>query len=292
MTYILYNPLAGNGRSLEKLEEIRRLLGGRETVCLDATQTDVQALLRTLSAQDEVVIAGGDGTLNRLINALGGRAPRQSLYYYPAGSGNDFMTDVRGEAGEGLVPLNEYLSRLPVVEVNGEKHYFLNGVGYGIDGYCCEEGDRQRARGKGRVNYTAIAIRGLLGGYRPRRARVTVDGETRLYRHVWLAPTMNGRYYGGGMRIAPDQARLNPEGTLSVVVFHWPGKLRTLAVFPSIFKGEHVRRRDMTDVRVGREIQVEFDRPTALQIDGETCPGVRAYRAWSSAQEAAQERAV
>ena len=50
-------------------------------------------------------------------------------------------------------------------------------------------------------------------------------------------------------------------------------------VFPSIFKGEHVKHKDMVEVLSGRTIKVEFDKPTALQIDGETILGVTSYTA-------------
>lgn len=66
--------------------------------------------------------------------------------------------------------------------------------------------------------YTSIAINGLLFHYKPTNAVVTVDGEMHTYHHVWLAPTMNGRYYGGGMMPTPAQRRLNPDGTISTMV--------------------------------------------------------------------------
>ena len=53
--------------------------------------------------------------------------------------------------------------------------YFINGIGYGIEGYCCEEGDKIRATSDKPVNYTAIAIKGLLYKFKPRNATVTVD---------------------------------------------------------------------------------------------------------------------
>ena len=163
-------------------------------------------------------------------------------------------------------------------------------MGYGIDGYCCDVGDIQRSEGKKNVNYTAIAIKGLLFWYHPVRATVTVDGKTQRFKHVWLSPAMNGRYYGGGMEIAPAQDRLNHDRTVSVVVMHCASKLKTLAVFPSIFKGEHVKHDEMVTVLTGHDIQVEFDRPTALQIDGETISGVRGYHVRSAAE--ASEKAV
>ena len=88
---------------------------------------------------------------------------------------------------------------------------------------------------------------------------------------------MNGRFYGGGMMTAPQQDRNNPEGKLSVVVMHGSGKLKTLMVFPSIFKGEHISHTEMVDVLTGKEITVRFDSPAALQIDGETVKNVSEY---------------
>ena len=59
---------------------------------------------------------------------------------------------------------------------------------------------------------------------------------------------------------------------------HGSGKLKTLMVFPSIFKGEHIKHTEMVAVHTGKEISVTFDRPTALQIDGETVLNVSTYK--------------
>ena len=104
-----------------------------------------------------------------------------------------------------------------------------------------------------------------------------------------LAPSMNGRYYGGGMEVAPRQDRLNPERKLSLVIMHGSGKLKTLMVFPSIFKGEHVKHEEMVAVHEGREIRVAFDRPVALQIDGETRLNVTEYTVRAAAVCAREE---
>lgn len=99
--------------------------------------------------------------------------------------------------------------------------------------------------------YTSIAINGLLFHYKPTSAVVTVDGKTHPYHHVWLAPTMNGRYYGGGMMPTPAQRRLNPDGTISTMVMYGKGRLKPLTVFPSIFKGAHIRHNEMAEVLTG-----------------------------------------
>ena len=95
---------------------------------------------------------------------------------------------------------------------------------------------------------------------------------------------MRGHYYGGGMIPTPEQDRASD--TLSLMLFHGAGRIRTLCVFPSIFKGAHVKHKNMVEVHTGHEITVEFDRPTPLQIDGETVLNVTKYTAKTAAYSA------
>ena len=293
--FTAYNPKANNGMGLETAKGVEALIGADNTpdgapefVYLDLTQQDINHIIgEVVGAEDYLIIAGGDGTLNFIANTVKDwrtESHREDyVLYYPAGSGNDMERDAQKKGAWGLTSLVAYLTDLPEITVNGITRKFLNGIGYGIDGYCCEEGDRQRAMSVKKVDYTSIAIKGLLFHFKPCNARVTVDGELREYHRVWLAPAMNGRYYGGGMMIAPAQDRFNKERLLSSVVVHNAGKLRILMMFPKIFKGEHVPLTSIVDIRQGREITVEFDRPTALQIDGETVKGVMSYTVRSSA---------
>ena len=279
MTYhILFNPLAGNGSGETAAHQLDGLLAGNELRYYDMTKIGAyEDFFNTIAADEPIVLAGGDGTINRFINDTLALAIAQDILYFAVGSGNDFLHDLGKQKGEPPFSIKKYLAGLPAVTVKGKTYRFLNGIGYGIDGYCCEVGDRLRQTSDKPVNYTSIAIKGLLFHYKLANARITVDGKTHSFRHVWLAPTMNGRFYGGGMMVAPAQDRLNPERTVSVSVLFGSGKLKTLVVFPSIFKGEHVRHTEMSRVLTGHEVKVEFDRPTALQIDGETILGVTEY---------------
>ena len=76
----------------------------------------------------------------------------------------------------------------------------------------------------------------------------------------------------------PDQKRISDDKKLSVMVMSGSGKLPTLVAFPKIFEGKHVENK-MTSVFTGKKIKVEFDSPTALQIDGETILDVTEYEA-------------
>ncbi|MBQ8717093.1 MAG: diacylglycerol kinase family protein [Clostridia bacterium] len=276
-TYILYNPLAGDGNGAKASEALFSLYEG-EVTQLDITKIeDYNALLSALSGEDRIVVCGGDGTLNRFANAIDGIDVKCEICYYALGTGNDFLHDLGKKEGEPPVRVNEYLKDLPVVEVGGERHRFLNGIGFGIDGYCCEVGDRLKAESK-KPNYTAIAIKGLLFHYKPTNATITVDGKSYSYKKVWIAAAMKGRFYGGGMMTAPDRDRERGKEDVTLVVMYGKGKLKTLMVFPSIFKGEHVNHKEMVAVHTGKEISVTFDRPTALQIDGETVLDVTNYK--------------
>ncbi len=283
--YIRYNPKAGSGNAEEKVKEIgAQYYGNADVVYIDVTaDADAKAFYTALDGDDIVVVCGGDGTLNRFINATYDLDLKNDIYYYALGSGNDFLRDIEKQA-EVPFKVNDYIRNLPSVVVNGEKYHFINGVGFGIDGYCCEVGDIERAKGK-KPNYTSIAITGLLFHYKPTTAKVTVDGEEKTYKKCWIAPTMFGRYYGGGMLPAPEQRRDNEDGKLSFATMYHAGKIGTLMVFPSIFKGEHVKKTKQVDVRSGHHIKVEFDRPVALQIDGETFLNIREYEAFSASYE-------
>lgn len=273
--YILYNPLAGHGAPHEKLSKLKSYLSG-ECVELDVTKIESYAdLLENLDKDDDIIISGGDGTLNRFVNSVDVEIIHNDILYYASGSGNDFLCDIGGEVDSAPVKVNQYLVNLPTVTVKGKTYRFLNGIGFGIDGYCCEVGDKLKAEGKS-VDYTGIAIKGLLFNFKPSNATVNVDGKEYSFKKVWIAPTMNGRFYGGGMMPTPDQDRLG-DGSVSFMAFHGSGKLKTLMVFPSLFKGEHVKHTEMISVIKGRRITVTFDSPCALQIDGETILDVTSY---------------
>lgn len=285
--YILYNALAGNGKcsdDVRKLAEHYKKSEGESPVMVDMAKLESYGgFFDSLNDDDEVVVCGGDGTLNRFVNDTNGIDIKNKLFYYASGSGNDFARDIGHGARElPEYEINSYISRLPSVTVNGRTCLFLNNVGYGIDGYCCEEGDRIREKNERThknkpINYTVIAIKGLVYAFKPRNAVVTVDGVEHRYRKVWLAPTMNGRYYGGGMMATPGQDRMNSEHKVSVMVFSGKGKLFTLSIFPTIFKGTHTKYSHHVRIFEGNEVNVSFDRPTPLQIDGETVLGVKSY---------------
>lgn len=280
-TTVLYNNRSNNGKGGGTARKVGEVWKDKDLVFVDVFSIgDYKEFFAKLEPDDEICICGGDGTLNHFVNdaAAAGYDYANKIYVYPTGTGNDFLNDLGKTVEDAPVLVNDYLVNLPTVTVNGQKRLFVNGIGYGIDGYCCEEGDRQRAKDLGKeINYTSIAIQGLLFHYKPTNAEITVDGETHKYEKVWLAPTMNGRFYGGGMMATPNQDRLNPEHTVTTMVMFGKGKVGTLIAFPTIFKGEHIKKTNIVKTFVGKNVTVKFDRPVALQIDGETVLDVTEY---------------
>ena len=272
--WILYNPLSGG--DCREIAEMLEVVVDDEVTLYDITRiTNYAAFLSGLTAEDRLVIVGGNGTLHRFANDTEHLSLSCGVWYYPCGTGNDLARDLGSTEPPMPRPVTDCLRCLPEVEVKGQRRLFLNAVGFGIDGYCCLRGDELRARGKG-VNYTAIAVGGLLGRFSPVNATVTVDGVPHSFRKVWLAPALHGRYYGG-MMAAPQQCRGGD--TLSLLVVHSIGAPGVLRLFPQIFAGRHVRHRRQVTVLTGREITVCFDRAAPLQIDGETVPEVKRYTA-------------
>ena len=270
MVYILYNPTSSEGNARDFVNQVASKFSGEKISTRSVMEiSDYKAFFGDLEFSDKVVLLGGDGTINYLLNQMRGNKIRNELFLYKAGSGNDFLRDIYDkEPDDGTtVQLNEYIDNLPVVTIDDKEYVFLNGVGYGLDGKCCTVANEQKAKGKTKINYTGIAIKLLLFSYKPSKATVTVDGEKFEYENVWISPVMNGRYYGGGMKVTPDQDRKGD--TLSVCIYYGKSRLNTLKTFPKIFEGKHIESPKQVSIHTGHEITVSLDKPQDVQIDGE-----------------------
>lgn len=283
-TYVLYNPYANNGRGEKTARDLNVIYGEKYLNYIDITKiANYGAFFKGLVNNEKIIICGGDGTLNKFVNDIENIEITNDIYYYPTGCGNDFYKDVNHASDNLPIKINNYIKELPIVNVKNKKYRFINGIGYGIDGYCCEEGDKLKRISKKEVNYTKIAIKGLLFHYHPTKADIVVDGKEYKYKKVWLVPTMKGRYYGGGMMPTPNQDRHSNQ--LSLMVFHGCGKIKTLIIFASIFKGNHIKYNKNVEILTGRDITVKFNKLTPLQIDGETVPNVLEYQIKCSKKE-------
>ena len=146
-----------------------------------------------------------------------------------------------------------------VGEVDGKDYYFLNNVGFGLDGYCSGEAERMLSEGATEINFAKIAIGGLFGRFKPSCATIFVSGNTRTFKRVYIATTMHGRYYGGGMLPTPNQDRLNRNHNVSTILMYGCGPLSVLFTFPAFFKGTHLKKARICKVYSGYDVNVIFD---------------------------------
>lgn len=269
--HILFNPFASNNKGEEKAKALNEIMKDTQLYYYDITKiSDLEHFISVTPKDEDIVLCGGDGTLNKFINSVDTDKTENEIYLFSTGTGNDFLRDIGIKKTDKPIKINKYLKNLPVVTVKGKSYKFLNNASFGLDGYCCEEADRQREQRGKSSSYTLIAIKGLLGAYKPRNATVIVDGKAKNYKKVWLSPTMNGRFFGGGLMSAPNQNRLNENHTISLVVMYGSNRLKSLLVMPSMVKGKHIKRKEMIEVLEGKEITVIYDKPASMQLDGET----------------------
>ena len=240
---------------------------------IDEEITPLEKLNESLNDDDNILLIGGDGTVNFLANVWQKNNMKGNWYIYSAGTGNDFLTDI--EANDGFAKLNEYMNNLPTVTANGITKYFVNNVGFGVDGDVCVIADEKKIKGK-KIDYTKITIGLLLFKFKKRQCKVVVDGKSYEFKRAFIAATMNGRFYGGGMKSAPNQDRKGDKVT--VVVMTGMSRIKTLLRFTKIFTGEHVKYTKQVHIFEGKEIEVSFNKPCGLQYDGEVIQNVSTYR--------------
>jgi diacylglycerol kinase (ATP) len=99
-----------------------------------------------------------------------------------------------------------------------------------------------------------LAVLRTLASYRPRRLRVTVDGDA-VETTGWLVAVANTRSYAGGMQIAPDASLT--DGALDACVVGEVSRADFLRTFPKVFDGTHAQHPAVT-IRRGTEVTVEM----------------------------------
>ncbi len=278
--YVLFNPLSSNGNGSKVVNNIKKYVKD-ELEFVNMTEIkNYSEYFENLEPEDKLYICGGDGTLNYIINACDDKFPENDIYFFGIGTGNDFLLDLGYKTPCAPIKINEYLKDLPTVEINGKTYYFLNCVAFGIDGWVCGIAEIEKKKNpRVKSNYTLIALKGLLGQFSPYNAKVTIDNKEPIHLHrVWMSPSMNGKYFGGGMKVTPMQDRLNKDRTLTYMACHNSNRFQITTGFIQIFNGSHVNN-PTAKFLTGHEITVEFDRPCILNIDGEPIFDVVKYTA-------------
>ena len=288
----IINPTAGKSDSRQRIYDMADALRTRHDLDVQCILTKRQGhateLAKKLCQTGEELrfyACGGDGTVNEVANGIIGY-DNAAMSVIPVGTGNDFLKNFGGDMDKFRDAENLWDGPqfpMDAIDVNGR--VALTIACSGIDARVARDVHKYSESPilDGKSSYIASLLVNFLFKGIGSHWTVELDGET-IEDDFSLVSVCNGRYYGGGMNIAPAQDRLNRERTVSTVVLYGSGKLKTLIVFPSIFKGEHVKHTEMVSVMTGHEMTVKFDRPVALQIDGELVLNVTEYTVRSAAK--------
>jgi diacylglycerol kinase (ATP) len=279
MNILLYNPLSRNGKKIKLIEKIIKRLTKTGEPIRSFSVLDIQdqdAFMKELKTDDKVIVVGGDGTINRLANAIYGLDIKQDLFMYQAGTGNDFIRSLKTKSK--IVPIKKHISNLPQVEIDGNKRYFLNGAGAGLDGFIGHLVNHSKFK-KNKLNYFRHAFEGF-AKFKPVAANIIYDGKHIREEKLWFASMMHGAYFGGGMKIAPNAKREVPN--LHLVTVKNVSKIFLFLIFPTIYLGIHTWFKRWVTIYEANSIEIEFDEATYLQIDGDVEYPIKRFKTISA----------
>lgn len=234
-----------------------------------------------------IVACGGDGTVSEVANGILRSGADAELGILPSGTGGDFRRTLnvpqRGaDAASALAQgrsVRVDVGRVEFLDRAGARaqRYFLNVASCGMGGEVIRQvqeneggwlasASRRIAGGQGA--YALASLQAAVSFDRP-MLRIQLDERPEFRLVIASLCVANARYFGGGMKIAPE-AKLN-DGLLDVVAV---GDLDTLRILTNVYRlylGTHLGMREVQHAHA-RRIQVSADRPGAhvlLEIDGE-----------------------
>ena len=288
---VIVNPRAGAGRAgrewsrtaVALRESIGPFDGQLTSGPMDAAR---QATAAVHARRPLVVAVGGDGTVNEvvhgLLSATADAAARPELALIVIGTGADLARSLclpagtlaqarrAGQATSRFIDAG----RAEFMGEDGQLHvrHFVNVAGLGLSGVTdrvVNAGGWLRVLGA-RAAFQVGVARALME-WRNEPVTIEVDGTVAFDGACKVTAVANGRWFGGGMRIAPEA--LLDDGLLDVVVVGDVGALTLVRRLPLVYRGEHLR---MPEVQVLRG-RVVTARPTGagpvpLDLDGES-PG-------------------
>jgi diacylglycerol kinase (ATP) len=264
----------------EALDAAVRVLRNRSDV--EVVETSTPEELDDVCGRVEgrtVVVAGGDGSLHAVVNALHrfGSLDEIRLGLIPLGTGNDFARGVGlpldpAEAAEivaadHLVPID--------LAVDDTGTVVVNNAHLGVGAEASRAADKWKPR-LGRVGY---ALGALSAGYDPKflKLTVTVDGREVVHRRrVAQVAIGNGSSVGGGTELIPGADPAG--GELTVIVSRARGRLRRFAYVARLRRGKHHLMREV-DRTTGCEVVVEGE-PFYVITDGEISEESCTRRSW------------
>ncbi|MFA5375363.1 MAG: diacylglycerol kinase family protein [Dehalococcoidia bacterium] len=278
-TKVIVNPAARGGKTARQWPFISELLKQND-ITFDHAFTEgpghgIVLAKEAVNADYEVVVAvGGDGTVNEVVNGIidkDGKG-RATLGIICTGTGRDcirslnipydFSKACKVLANRNCVDIDlgraEYIS-----DGRKDRRYYINTAGLGFPAAVAERTRRLKKMG-GTIPFL-IAFATVFATYKAKNIVINIDGQIRQERNLLIAVN-NGRYFGGGMKIAPDADTC--DGLLDIVTVRDVNKLKLLYNFPRLYKGTHVMHPRVSTYQA-KTVDVQTSEKLLLQLDGE-----------------------
>ncbi len=278
---IIANPAAGHGKGASAIpkikEELNRLGLGFDLVTTSHSGHGIQlARQAAVDGADVVVAAGGDGTVNEVLNGLMEarqiNSNRPALGILCAGRGNDFACapGIPADLAAGCRVLRDGHRRtIDIGRVRGghfpEGRYFANTVGVGFDAVVTIQAARLPRWG-GFFSFLIAILKTIFLYYKGPTVQIQHDGQL-LTTSTLLVSVMNGRRLGDGFWMAPE-AKLD-DGLLDLVIGRQVSQTRILTLIPHIMKGTHLTQPEVTMVRAAHITITAIEGSLPTQSDGE-----------------------
>ncbi len=249
---VIANPTSRRGKAAEQFPLIEKRL--REyALDFDLVPTQKAGHAIQLAAQaatdgyDVVIAAGGDGTINEVVNGL--MLARKSGNHQPAlgiisiGTGNDLIFGL--EQSQGVDPACELIAKDRrrkidighiVTDEVPEGRYFANGLGIGFDaagGALAEKITYPR----GFLAYLIAALQNIFLYYSAPTLEMTFDKE-KMTMPALLVSVMNGRRVAGGFQTTPNA--IVDDGLFDICIAEEVSRPRMLTLLPLFLKGTQI----------------------------------------------------
>src|SRR5213595_2149940 len=267
-TCVILNPIAGAVNNVAAIQKRLRRLDA-ERLCISQRPGDAEKFAREASDFDMIVSAGGDGTLNEVVNGIAQTGCNAALAVFPLGTGNDFARTlgVPTALDAAIEQIIAGRSRaIDLVRVTSDSvRYFVNVSSGGFSGVVDEKLTPEMKRTWGPLAYLrgAAAAFSELRGY---ATRVTLDDAEAPELDLYNVVVANGRYVAGGIPIAPE-AELT-DGLLDIVLLPERGPAELAILAAQILVGKHLSS-DAIIFRRAKKIAISSRPGMWFNVDGE-----------------------
>ena len=199
-----------------------------------------------------VYSVGGDGTLNEVVNGIA--EGKCKLGIIPTGSGNDFYRTLKEAQTENV--------RLDLGKVNGR--YFINISSVGMDAETCNNANKIKSKIKLHSSYYLALIHTFLT-FKSKSLKLKIDKNVYAGDYI-IAAICNGKYYGGGFKIAPVASF--DDNQFDIYLVSKAGKLKLIKILLALLKSEHEKYNEVRKY-TGKNITITSENNLIVNIDGE-----------------------